>query len=88
MSAGVHSRIGEIAVRKGWSEADQVAGALKTQAGQEIDHADAGEILVSLGWLTSSQLEEARRRCGRTSEKVEEALIELRLPPRSRCARP
>jgi putative phosphotransacetylase len=78
LAAGVHSRIGEIAVRHGWSEADRVSSALKTQAGQEIDEADAGQILAAMGLLTADQLAQARRRCSRTAEKVEEAVLEMR----------
>jgi len=78
-AAGVHSRIGEIAVRRGWSEADRVAGALRAQAVQEMDQADAGQMLVSLGLLTPEQLRDVRRRCERTAETVDEAVIDLRL---------
>jgi putative phosphotransacetylase len=74
---GVHSRLGEIAVRKGWADADQVTSALKAQAGEEIDRSDAGSILVSLEWMTPQQLEEARRRCARSSESLEESIVEL-----------
>ena len=31
-AVGVHSRLGEIAVRRGWADADQVTSALKAQA--------------------------------------------------------
>jgi len=78
-AAGVHSRIGEIAVRRGWSEADRVAGALRAQAAEEIDQADAGQMLVSMGILTAGELEVARRRCARTAETIGEAIIELGL---------
>jgi AraC-like DNA-binding protein len=76
-AVGVHSRLGEIAVRRGWAEADQVTTALKSQAEEEIDKSDAGQTLVALGWITRSQLEEARRRCARSSETMGEAIIEL-----------
>ena len=36
-AVGVNSRIGEIAVRKGWAEADQVTHALRSQAQEVID---------------------------------------------------
>jgi len=76
-AVGVHSRLGEIAVRRGWAEADQVTSALKTQAEEEIDKSDAGHVLVSFGWITPTQLEEARRRCARSSETLDEAIVEL-----------
>ena len=78
LAAGVQSRIGEIAVRHGWSEADRVSGALTTQAGRQIDESDAGAILAAMGLLTPDQLAEARRRCSRTAENVEEAIIDMR----------
>jgi putative phosphotransacetylase len=74
---GVHSRLGEIAVRRGWAEADQVTSALKTQAEEEIDRSDAGQTLVALGWITRAQLEAARLRCARSAETMEEAIVEL-----------
>ncbi|MGO9307458.1 MAG: phosphate propanoyltransferase [Spirochaetia bacterium] len=76
-AVGVHSRIGEIAVRRGWAEADQVTSALKVQAEEEIGRSDAGQTLLALGWLTRKQLDDARRRCARSSETLEEAIIEL-----------
>ena len=81
VSVGVQSRIGEIAVRKGWVDADQVTGALKSQAQAEIDRTDAGQVLLALGWISAAQLDEARRRCARSSEPLEEAIAELK-----RCA--
>jgi putative phosphotransacetylase len=87
-AVGVHSRLGEIAVRKGWVDADQVTTALKSQALAVIDRTDSGQILESLGWISPAQLEEARRRCARSSESVEEALAALGLcsPERLRTA--
>jgi putative phosphotransacetylase len=74
---GVHSRLGEIAVRRGWADADQVTSALKAQAEEEIDRSDAGQALVALGWITAKQLEEARRRCARSAESLDEAIVDL-----------
>ncbi|HEY9593559.1 MAG TPA: late competence development ComFB family protein, partial [Spirochaetia bacterium] len=76
-AAGVHSRLGEIAVRKGWVDADEVFVALKEQALAAIDRTDVGDIVLAFGWITPSQLEEARRRCARSAETVEEALAAL-----------
>ena len=59
----VQSRLGEIAVRRGWAGADQVADALRSQAQWVIDHTDAGEMLAALGWITADQLAQARERC-------------------------
>jgi propanediol utilization protein len=73
----VQSRLGEIAVRRGWAEADQVAGALRSQAQWVIDHTDAGEILAALDWITPDQLAQARERCARSAESLEEAIAEL-----------
>ncbi len=78
-AVGVHSRIGEIAVRKGWADADQVMQALKIQAQEEIAHTDAGEVLVALGWISAAKLAEARRRCARSSETLEEVIADLGL---------
>jgi putative phosphotransacetylase len=74
---GVNSRIGEVAVRRGWAEADQVTSALKVQSEDEIDRSDAGQTLFALGWITRIQLEDARRRCARSSETLGEAIVEL-----------
>jgi putative phosphotransacetylase len=79
--AGVHSRIGEIAVRRGWVDADQVTGALTRQAQEVIDQSDCGQVLVSLGWITEQQLEEARQRSARSSEPLDEAIAELGVCP-------
>jgi putative phosphotransacetylase len=76
---GVHSRIGEIAVRKGWADADQVTVALKSQAQEVIDRSDAGQILAALGWISPAQLAEARRHSARSSETLEEVIAEMRL---------
>ncbi len=78
-TVGVQSRIGEIAVRKGWADADQVTRALKTQAQEEIDQTDTGQILLALGWIGEQKLAEARKRCARSAEPLEEAIAELRL---------
>jgi putative phosphotransacetylase len=75
---GVSARIGEIAVRKGWVDADEVTAALASQAQEVIDHSDTGQILLTLGWITPAQLGEAQRRCERTSESMEEVIAELR----------
>jgi putative phosphotransacetylase len=77
-AVGVSSRIGEIAVRKGWVDADEVTMALKSQAQELIDHTDVGQVLLQLGWITPAQLGEARRRCERSSETMEEVIAELR----------
>ena len=63
-TVGVQSRLGEIAVRKGWVDADQVTRALQNQALEEIDQTDAGQVLRALGWISDAQLAEARRPCG------------------------
>ena len=76
-AVGVHSRLGEIAVRRGWADADQVTSALKVQAEEEIDRSDAGQTLVALGWISPKQLEEARRRCARSAETLDEAIVDL-----------
>ena len=78
-SVGVQSRFGEIAVRKGWVDADQVTEALKSQAQEEIDHTDAGRVLVALGWITGTQLDKACQRSARSAEPLEESIAELRL---------
>ena len=78
-AVGVHSRIGEIAVRKGWADADQVTVALKSQAQEVIDRSDAGQILSALGWISPSQLAEARRHSARSSETLEEVIAGMRL---------
>ncbi len=78
-TVGVQSRLGEIAVRKGWVDADQVTRALQNQALEEIDQTDAGQVLRALGWISDAQLAEARRRCARSAEPLEEAIAELRL---------
>jgi putative phosphotransacetylase len=78
-SVGVHSRIGEIAVRKGWADADQVTDALKRQAQDVIDGTDAGRVLADLGWITAGQLADVRERCARSAEAPEEVIAELRL---------
>jgi putative phosphotransacetylase len=81
-AAGVQSRIGEIAVRRGWVDADQVASALKHQAQELIDGTDTGQVLLDLGWISPAQLEEARQRSARSAESLEEALAEQRgCPP-------
>ena len=73
----VQSKLGEIAVRRGWADADQVAGALRSQAQWVIDNTDAGEVLLALDWIAPAQLEEARRRCARSAETLEEAIADL-----------
>ena len=73
----VQSRLGEIAVRRGWADADQVAAALRSQAQWVIDHTDAGEVLAALGWITPDQLARARERCARSAESLEEAIAEM-----------
>jgi putative phosphotransacetylase len=78
-AVGVHSRIGEIAVRKGWVDADRVTEALNSQAREVIDASDAGQVLLALGWIAPAKLEEARRRCVHSSETLEEAIAELRV---------
>jgi putative phosphotransacetylase len=78
-AVGVHARIGEIAVRKGWAEADQVTDALKRQAQEVIDGTDAGRILADLGWISAAHLADARRRYARTAETPEEAIADMRL---------
>ncbi len=78
-AVGVQSRFGEIAVRKGWVDADQVTQALSSQAQEEIDRTDAGQVLLALGWISEAQLDEARRRCAHSSEPLEESIAELRL---------
>jgi putative phosphotransacetylase len=78
-AVGVHARIGEIAVRKGWAEADQVTDALKRQAQEVIDSTDAGRILADLGWISAAHLAEVSRRCARSAETPEEAIADLRL---------
>ena len=87
-AVGVHSRIGEIAVRKGWVEADQATDALKRQAQEVIDTTDAGRILCELGLISAAQLAEVRGRCARSSETPEEVIAEMRLcsPERLRTA--
>jgi putative phosphotransacetylase len=80
-AVGVHSRIGEIAVRKGWVEADQVTTALRSQAQAVIDRTDAGRILQTLGWISPAQLVEVRHRCARSAETVEEAAAALGICP-------
>jgi putative phosphotransacetylase len=77
-AVGVSSRIGEIAVRKGWADADQVTHALKSQAQEVIDSSDAGQVLLALGWITAAQLAEARRRSAHSSETPEEAIADMR----------
>jgi putative phosphotransacetylase len=76
-AVGVHSRLGEIAVRRGWADADQVTSALKAQAEEEIEKSDAGQTLVALGWISQKQLDEARRRIARSSETLDEAIVDL-----------
>jgi putative phosphotransacetylase len=85
---GVNARFGELAVRKGWVDADEVTAALASQAQEVIESSDAGQILLTLGWITPAQLGEARRRCERTAESVEEVVAELRYcaPERLRVA--
>jgi putative phosphotransacetylase len=80
-AAGVHSRIGEIAVRRGWADADQVTGALTRQAQEVIDESDCGQVLVALNWMTQEQLEEARRRSAKSSEPLDEAIAALGMCP-------
>jgi putative phosphotransacetylase len=43
-----------------------------------IDQSDVGQVLLTLGWITPAQIGEARRRCERSSETLEEVIAELR----------
>jgi hypothetical protein len=76
-AAGVRSLVGEIAVRRGWARADEVTRALFEQAREIAESADAGRVLLSRGAVSAAQLAEARARCRRTSETIEEALADL-----------
>ncbi len=85
---GVRSRLGEIAVRKGWAEAEQVTRALRVQSQEVIERSDAGEMLVALGWISREDLRRSRERTARSGERIEEAVAELGLcsPERLRTA--
>jgi putative phosphotransacetylase len=78
-AAGVHSRLGEIAVRRGWVEADLVTAALRAQAADVIDATDTVAILLGMGWITDAAAREVRARADGSGESLEEAAAELRV---------
>ncbi len=79
-AVGVHSRFGEIAVRKGWADADQVTRALKNQAQEEIDQHRRGP--GAPGSRVDHRGRSSRRRAAAAPappRPLEEAIAELRL---------
>lgn len=87
-AAGVRSRLGEIAVRRGWVEADVVTTALQAQAREVIDSTDSITILRGLGAITEENARAVRERAAGSGESLEEAAAELRVaePDRLRQA--
>ena len=77
--AGVHSRLGEIAVRRGWAEADRVTTALVAQAREVLDATDSLSVLRGMGWITPEAERQVRSRAASTGESLEEAVAELRV---------
>jgi putative phosphotransacetylase len=78
-AVGVHSRIGEIAVRKGWVEAGQATDALRSQAQEVAEKTGAARILADLGWISAAQLADVGRRSAHSAETPEEVIAEMRL---------
>jgi putative phosphotransacetylase len=78
-AAGIRSRLGEIAVRRGWAEADRVTSALQAQAREVIDATDAVAVLQGMGWITPEGARQVRERAAASGETLEEAAAELRV---------
>lgn len=75
-NAHVWSLLGELAVRAGWADADEIMGALRAQSQGILEHAGLGETLVALGYLTPAQLQQALESRLDVSEPLEEVVVE------------
>ena len=73
---GVRSKLGELAVRSGWANAERVTDALSQQAAAIIENGGLGDVLVALDALDEEGLTIAKKLEKEKSLPIEEVLVD------------